>query len=63
MLWIGCASIDDSSTQWQMFLALELGLFARMLHREEGQKELDSLREHLRAIVTEIPGVTEIKWQ
>jgi hypothetical protein len=62
-LWVGCASIDHSRTEWQMFLALELGLFGRLLHRSEGQAELDRLREHFRAIVAEIPGVTDVKWQ
>jgi len=63
MLWVGCASIDDSPNQWQMFIALELGLFGRLLHRKEGQEELDRLREHFRAIVVEIPGVTDVAWQ
>ncbi|PWT92317.1 MAG: hypothetical protein C5B56_02425 [Proteobacteria bacterium] len=63
LLWIGCASIDNSQREWQMFLALELGLFGRLLHRKEGQEELDRLRGHFRAIVAEIPGVSAIEWQ
>jgi hypothetical protein len=64
MLWIGCASMDGSHTQWQMFIALELGLFlGRLLHRKEGQRQLDRLRLQFQAIVAEIPGVTDVEWR
>ena len=63
MLWIGCASMDNSHTEWQMLIALELGLLGRLFHRKEGQEERDRLREHLHAVVAEIPGVADVQWQ
>ena len=38
MFWVGCASVDDNPTRWQMFIALERGLMAR-LRRIDGTTE------------------------
>jgi hypothetical protein len=62
MLWVACASLDGSSTEWQMFIALERGLIAR-LRGIDGRAELEQLRAHYRALVREIPGVADIEWQ
>jgi hypothetical protein len=62
MLWVACASLDDEPTRWQMFIAVERGVMAR-LRRVDPGPDLDELRRHYRALVNEIPGVTDIEWQ
>ena len=63
MLWIGCANLDGDTARWQLCVTLEWGFIARFFGRNEVQTELDRLREHLRAIVQDIPGATDIEWQ
>jgi hypothetical protein len=62
MLWVACANLDDRSTGWQMYIALERGLMAR-LRGVDGRADLEQLRTHYRALVTEIPDVANIAWQ
>ena len=63
MLWIGCASLDDDPTRWQMFLALERGLIARFFAGHDAKIEFERLREHFCAIVHDIPDAADISWQ
>ena len=62
MIWIGCANLEDSPGRWQIYIARERGLIAR-LRRADGAAELGALRTHYRAILNEIPGLTDIEWQ
>ena len=62
MIWIGCANLEDSAGRWQMYIARERGLIAR-LRGTDGAAELETLRAYYRAILNEIPGVTDIEWQ
>jgi hypothetical protein len=63
MLWVGCAGVDDSTTEWQLQIAAELPVFARLFRRVDPAPAVAQLREHLRAIVQEVPGVSDIQWQ
>jgi hypothetical protein len=63
MLWVGCASVDDSPTEWQLQIAAELPLVARLFRRVDPAPAVATLREHLRAIVEEVPDVADIRWQ
>jgi hypothetical protein len=63
MLWVGCASIDNSTTEWQLFIAAEFTWLARLFRRVDPVPAVAQLREHLRAIVQEVPGVSEVQWQ
>jgi hypothetical protein len=63
MLWVGCASLDDSTTEWQLQIAAEFTWFARLFRRVDPAPAIAQVREHLRAIVQEVPGVSDIQWQ
>jgi hypothetical protein len=63
MLWVGCASLDDSTTEWQLQIAAEFTWSARLFRRVDPAPAIAQLREHLRAIVPEAPGVSDIQWQ
>lgn len=52
MIWIGCANLEDSSGRWQMYIARERGLIAR-LRGADGAAEFEALRAHYRALVNE----------
>jgi len=62
-LWIACASLDGSFTRWQMFIALEQNLITRLFGRVDPKPDLASLREHLHAVVAEVPDAQGIEWQ
>ena len=62
MLWVACASLDGNPTRWQMFIARERGLIAR-IRRIDGTADLEELRKHYRMLVNEIPGVADIQWE
>jgi hypothetical protein len=62
-LWIACASLDGSHTRWQMFIALEQNPLTTFFSKESPEPELERLREHYRAIVEAVPGITEVEWQ
>lgn len=63
LLWVGCASIDHSTTEWQLQIAAELTWFSRLFRRIDPASIAAQLREHIRAIVQEVPGVSDIEWQ
>jgi hypothetical protein len=63
MLWVGCASVDGSTTEWQLQIAAEFTVFARLFRRVDPTPAIAALREHLRAIVQEAPDVSDIAWQ
>jgi hypothetical protein len=60
MLWVACANVDGSTTRWQMFIALELGLTGVLLHRADSSAAVESLREHYSALVRELPGAVDV---
>lgn len=63
LLWVACASLDDTKDRWQMFISLEFGWLARFFGRADPAAELERLRTNFRALVTEVPGVRDIEWQ
>jgi hypothetical protein len=63
MLWLACANLDSERTRWQMYIALEQNPVRRLFSRVDPAPELTRLREHLREIVSEIPGVSHTEWQ
>jgi hypothetical protein len=62
-LWVTCASLDGSSTRWQMFIVVEQGPLAKLLRRPDPAPEFRQLRDHFRAILRDIPGINALEWQ
>jgi hypothetical protein len=62
MLWVGCANAEASATEWQLFLAAEVGLLGRVFRRVDPAPSFSSLVAHVRAIVEQVPGVSAIEW-
>ena len=62
-LWVACASADGGSTRWQMFIALEQNPLARLFSRTDPEPELRKLREQFRAMLRDVPAISEVKWQ
>jgi hypothetical protein len=62
-LFIVCASADDGGMRWRMFIVLEQGPLSRLLRGAQAQAELARLRQQFRAIVADIPQVTDVAWQ
>ena len=62
-LWVTCSSLDGSRTRWQMFIALEQSLIARVLRRVDPEPDVDRLRTHLRAVVAEVPDARDVEWE
>jgi hypothetical protein len=63
MLWVACANAEGSSSRWQMFIALENSIINRLFHRADPAPDLRRLREHYRALVQEVPGVSDVVWE
>jgi hypothetical protein len=63
MLWVACSNADGSSTRWQMFIALENSITNRLFHRADPTPELQRLREQYRALVQEVPEVSDVVWE
>ena len=63
MLFIACASAGDRPARWQMFIGLEQNWVTRLIGGGNADSELARLRDHFRAIVAAIPGVSEVAWQ
>ncbi len=61
-LWVGCASEDDTVTDWQLFLVAETGLLTRLFRRVDPKPIFSSLVAHIQAIVEQVPDVSEIEW-
>lgn len=62
-LWIACASCEDKSNHWQMFIATEQSVLRKLFARHDPGPELEQLRTHYRAILASIPGVSDVEWQ
>jgi hypothetical protein len=62
MLWVGCANAENSTTDWQLFLAAEVGPLRRIFQRVDPTSSFSELMAHVRAIVEQIPGVSAIEW-
>lgn len=62
MLWVGCANAEDSTTQWQLFLAAEVGIIGRLLQRIDPRPDFAKLVENIGTIVNQVPGVSQIEW-
>jgi hypothetical protein len=63
MLFIACASSNGNPARWQMFIGLEQNWFGRLFRRSDAQTEFARLRDHFRAIVAEVPGISDVEWQ
>lgn len=63
LLWIGCASVDGRHDRWRLFIALERGLIGRLLGGQGAERALEHLRGHFRAMVWEVPGISDIEWE
>lgn len=63
MLWVACASLDDDTTHWRMFIAVEVNSIIRLFRRVETEPDVQRLRGHYRAILEEVPGISDIEWQ
>lgn len=62
MLWVGCANVEDTVTEWQLFIVAEGGLFNRLLRRVDQKPVFSDLVAHVRAIVEQVPGVSDVEW-
>jgi len=62
-LWVPCASLDGSTSRWQMFIALEFNPILKWFVPVEPEPALKQLRTAFRADVAEIPDVREVEWQ
>jgi hypothetical protein len=62
-LWVGCANLDPGTTRWQMFIATEQRPLARLFRKVDTAPAVSRLREHLQAIVLEVPDITDIEWE
>jgi len=62
-LWVVCASADGASTRWQMFIALEQSPLAKLFSRTDPEPELRKLREQFRAMLRDVPAISEVEWQ
>ena len=60
---IAVANVQGSSTRWQMFAFTERGLFQLRTSSAESQLELEAMREHLAAIVADIPDARDVSWE
>jgi hypothetical protein len=63
MLFVACASSDGNPARWQMFIGLEQNWLRRLFRSGDAQAELARLRAHFRAIVAEVPGISNVTWQ
>ena len=63
MLWVACANADGSTTRWQTFIAFENSLLNKLFRRIDPASDLQRLREHYRAIVEEVPGISDVVWE
>lgn len=62
LLWIGCANVGESESEWMVYAVAEPSLFQRLFKRVDTQPALDELERQLRELVPTIPGVRNIVW-
>jgi hypothetical protein len=62
-LFIACASTGERPARWRMFIGLKQNWLTRLFGGGNVNSELARLRDHFRAIVTVIPGVSEVAWK
>lgn len=63
MLWLGCGNIQDSTTEWTIFLVAEPSLIQRLFKRVNPVPQIEQLRAHMAELVLSIPGVSNILWE
>ena len=61
-LWLGCANLEESTSQWSIFPVAELSLLQRIYRRPETEPALQLLWGHVRELVHSIPGVSNVHW-
>jgi hypothetical protein len=60
---IGCASLDDSTTEWRVFAFAERGPLQWLRRSGDPAAEVRALAEYLAAIIPTVPGVRDIVWE
>ena len=63
MLWLGCGNTDGSTTEWSVFPVAELSTLQRVFKRVDPAPEIEKLKAHLSALVSSIPGVSNVVWE
>jgi hypothetical protein len=63
MLWLCCGNTDGKATEWSIFPVAEPSLLQRVFSRQKTEPAIESLCQHLKAIVPTIPAVKSITWE
>jgi hypothetical protein len=63
MLWLGCGNTEGSTTEWSIFPAVEPSLVQRLFKRHATEPAVQTLWEHVKAIVPTIPAAKTISWE
>lgn len=63
LYWIGCANLDHQISGWTIFVVVERSMLQRLMRRAMPIEELQHLTAQLQENVTQIPNVSDIRWE
>lgn len=63
LYWIGCANLDHQISRWTIFVVVERSMLQRLMRRAMPVDVLQPLTVQLQEIVTQIPNVSDIRWE
>jgi hypothetical protein len=62
-LWLACANMEGSATEWTVFAFAEPSLFQRLVSRPDSTEAIDSLWKRVTEIIPTIPRIREVRWE
>ena len=61
--WVGCGNEVGNSNQWGLFVEAELGLFQKLLKREDPSHSVSALEQELEKIIKAETGCKNVEWE
>ncbi len=63
LLWLGCGNVGGSTDEWHVYPVAESSLIQRVFQRLDTKTDTDTLWQHVRKLIPQIPAVKNIVWQ